>query len=113
MSEQPSTYTANPILEAFDVAGETIADFDAMRTKYETTISELQRRIDQIERTPARRAWLTRKEAAAYLGMSVDTLDRYREEGFITTYRLPYGDPRFDPNELDEFLRADNEPHND
>lgn len=33
------------------------------------------------------RMWLTRQEAALYMAVSLDKIDRLREEGSITTYR--------------------------
>lgn len=36
-------------------------------------------------------AWLSRREAAAHVGMSVDSIDRAIEAGHLPAYRAPGG----------------------
>jgi len=47
--------------------------------------------------------WLSRKEAAQYLGVSADTVDRLATRGTITKYRNPEtGMVRLRKSELDD-----------
>lgn len=48
---------------------------------------------------------LTATQAAARIGVSVRTLDRYVEAGRITPMRTPGGHRRFDPIDVDRLLR--------
>jgi excisionase family DNA binding protein len=49
--------------------------------------------------------WMTRKDAALYMRVSVQTIDRWARDGMITRYSLPGGaDYRYRRDELDALL---------
>ena len=47
---------------------------------------------------------LTPIEAARRLGITVRTLHRWEEAGFITSVRTPYGHRRYSPADVDKLL---------
>ena len=49
---------------------------------------------------------LTAKEAAAYLGISLSTLNRIEKEGRLLPFRTPGGHRRYDRAMLDEYLES-------
>ncbi len=49
---------------------------------------------------------LTAKEAIAYLGISLNTLNRIEKRGLIQPFRTPGGHRRYDLSMLDEYLEA-------
>lgn len=49
---------------------------------------------------------LTAKEATAYLGISLNTLNRIEKRGLIQPFRTPGGHRRYDRTMLDEYLEA-------
>jgi excisionase family DNA binding protein len=61
----------------------------------------------------------TSSQAARYLGVSLATVRRWTDAGYISCYRTPGGQRRFAREQLDEFItsmhrdgpaRADDEP---
>lgn len=58
------------------------------------------------------RRWLDRNDAAAYLGVSVNTISRWVRAGILATHRLPEGDEDakapartwYDRHEIDRVL---------
>jgi excisionase family DNA binding protein len=48
--------------------------------------------------------------AAAYLGVSPASLRNWSNRGLVPTYRTPGGQRRYDPADLDEFMRSMREP---
>ncbi|NIV75093.1 MAG: helix-turn-helix domain-containing protein [Gammaproteobacteria bacterium] len=50
------------------------------------------------------------KEAAAFLAIGLSTLERWMTEERVPVFRLPSGRPRFDAEELREWLRAGSPP---
>ena len=55
---------------------------------------------------PPRPRLLTAKEAIAYLGISLNTLNRIEKRGLIQPFRTPGGHRRYDLSMLDEYLEA-------
>lgn len=53
--------------------------------------------------------WLSRQEAALYLGFSLDKIDRLREDGELTTYRATGTSRavRLKRSELDSLMQPD------
>jgi excisionase family DNA binding protein len=49
---------------------------------------------------------LTAREASAYLGVSLNTLNRIEKRGLILPFRTPGGHRRYDVRMLDEYLEA-------
>jgi excisionase family DNA binding protein len=49
---------------------------------------------------------LTAKDAAAYLGISLSTLNRIEKEGRLLPFRTPGGHRRYDRAMLDEYLES-------
>jgi excisionase family DNA binding protein len=49
---------------------------------------------------------LTAKEAAAYLGISLSTLNRIEKEAGLIPFRTPGGHRRYDRKMLDEYLES-------
>ena len=49
---------------------------------------------------------LTAKEAAAYLGISLSTLNRIEKEARLVPFRTPGGHRRYDQAMLDEYLES-------
>jgi excisionase family DNA binding protein len=50
------------------------------------------------------RLGLTTSEAARHLGVSLSTIRRWSDLGYLRGYRTPGGQRRFSPEQLDEFL---------
>jgi excisionase family DNA binding protein len=48
----------------------------------------------------------TAKEAVAYLGISLSTLNRIEKEGRLVPFRTPGGHRRYDQEMLDEYLES-------
>jgi len=48
----------------------------------------------------------TAKEAVAYLGISLSTLNRIEKEGRLIPFRTPGGHRRYDQGMLDEYLES-------
>lgn len=48
--------------------------------------------------------WLSTKQAAAYLGLSIRTIHNYRVAGKIKGHRMGERVWKYDPVELDEFI---------
>ncbi|MCW2957849.1 MAG: helix-turn-helix protein [Solirubrobacterales bacterium] len=58
---------------------------------------------------PARqgnRLGLTTSQAAQHLGVSLSTVRRWSDQGFLVGYRTPGGQRRFSAEQLDAFLRS-------
>ena len=53
---------------------------------------------------------LTAREAASYLGISLNTLSRVEKRGLIRPFRTPGGHRRYDARMLDEYLEASRMP---
>jgi excisionase family DNA binding protein len=49
---------------------------------------------------------LTAREASAYLGVSLNTLNRIEKRGLILPFRTPGGHRRYDVRMLDDYLEA-------
>jgi len=49
---------------------------------------------------------LTAKDASAYLGISLSTLNRIEKEGRLLPFRTPGGHRRYDRMMLDEYLES-------
>jgi excisionase family DNA binding protein len=49
---------------------------------------------------------LTAREASAYLGVSLNTLNRIEKRGLLLPFRTPGGHRRYDVRMLDEYLEA-------
>ena len=45
-------------------------------------------------------------QAAAYLGVSADSLRKWSNQGLVPVYRTPGGQRRFSTDDLDEFMRS-------
>jgi excisionase family DNA binding protein len=54
--------------------------------------------------TLARRMGLSTSEAARHLGVSLSTIRRWSDLGYLRGYRTPGGQRRFNVEQLDEFL---------
>ena len=48
----------------------------------------------------------TSSQAASYLGVSLATVRRWSNEGYLRGYRTPGGQRRFSREQLDAFLRS-------
>jgi len=55
---------------------------------------------------------LTAREAATYLGISLNTLSRVEKRGLIRPFRTPGGHRRYDARMLDDYLEASRFPDN-
>ena len=55
------------------------------------------------------RVWLTVKEAARYLGVSLPTLKKIEEEGKLVPFHTPGGHRRYTVEILDEYLASTRE----
>jgi excisionase family DNA binding protein len=55
---------------------------------------------------PSRRLGLTTGEAAEHLGVSLSTIRRWSNMGYLLGYRTPGGQRRFSVEQLDEFLES-------
>ena len=53
---------------------------------------------------------LTAREASAYLGVSLNTLNRIEKRGLILPFRTPGWHRRYDVRMLDEYLEASRQP---
>ncbi len=53
---------------------------------------------------------LTAREAAAYLGVSLNTLNRIEKRGLVRPFRTPGGHRRYALGMLDEYLEASRRP---
>ena len=49
---------------------------------------------------------LTAREASAYLGVSLNTLNRIEKRGLIRPFRTPGGHRRYDVRMLDDYLEV-------
>jgi excisionase family DNA binding protein len=49
---------------------------------------------------------LTAREASAYLGISLNTLNRIEKRGLLLPFRTPGGHRRYDLRMLDDYLEA-------
>ncbi|HMK08353.1 MAG TPA: helix-turn-helix domain-containing protein [Anaerolineales bacterium] len=49
---------------------------------------------------------LTAREASAYLGVSLNTLNRIEKRGLILPFRTPGGHRRYDVQMLDDYLES-------
>lgn len=53
---------------------------------------------------PTHRLGLTTSQAARHLGVSLSTVRRWSDLGYLRGYRTPGGQRRFSVQQLDEFL---------
>jgi excisionase family DNA binding protein len=53
---------------------------------------------------------LTAREASAYLGVSLNTLNRIEKRGLIRPFRTPGGHRRYDVHMLDDYLESSRQP---
>ena len=53
-----------------------------------------------------RRLVFTSSEAAEYIGVSLATIRRWTDAGYIACYRTPGGQRRFSSDQLDEFISS-------
>jgi len=53
---------------------------------------------------------LTARDAAAYLGVSLNTLNRIEKRGLILPFRTPGGHRRYELRMLDEYLESTRQP---
>lgn len=75
------------------------------------TIGETQPPIGGYPGGMAEVPWLTNKEAAAYLKVSVHTLGVWRGRGILTAHTTPGGRRlRYDPRDLDELMQVAPKP---
>lgn len=58
-----------------------------------------------VEVTPPTRRWLTREEAAAYLGVKERTIDRYRRNGLLAYRATGSRVYRFRIEDLDDWMK--------
>ena len=54
----------------------------------------------------SRRLTFTSSQAARYLGVSLATIRRWTDAGYISCYRTPGGQRRFDREQLDVFITS-------
>lgn len=54
----------------------------------------------------SRRLGLTTSQAARHLGVSLSTVRRWSDLGYLRGYRTPGGQRRFSPEQLDEFIAS-------
>ena len=52
------------------------------------------------------RLGLSTSEAARHLGVSLSTVRRWSDSGFLVVYRTPGGQRRFTIEQLDEFMES-------
>lgn len=70
------------------------------------TIPNLASRVEQVNTQNSElRRWLTMRQAACYLGLSVRGLEGYVRRGQICCYK-PFGKILFDKDELDLVIRS-------
>jgi excisionase family DNA binding protein len=55
---------------------------------------------------PTHRLGLTTSQAARHLGVSLSTVRRWSDLGYLRGYRTPGGQRRFSPEQLDEFIAS-------
>lgn len=60
--------------------------------------------------THTSRLGLTTSEAARHLGVSLSTVRRWSDMGYLRGYRTPGGQRRFPVHELDDFVASLEEP---
>jgi excisionase family DNA binding protein len=53
---------------------------------------------------------LTAREASAYLGVSLNTLNRIEKRGLLLPFRTPGGHRRYDVGMLDDYLEGSRQP---
>jgi excisionase family DNA binding protein len=53
-----------------------------------------------------RRLVFTSSQAASYLGVSLATVRRWTDAGYVSCYRTPGGQRRFAREQLDEFMTS-------
>lgn len=69
--------------------------------------------MSKTQEPPRRGRGLTAQEAAAYIGIKVSTLAKWRQLGVGPPYSDRLGrDPRYHQNDLDAFLWGDGVAHN-
>lgn len=56
--------------------------------------------------TTSNRLGLTTSQAAQHLGISLSTVRRWSDQGFLVGYRTPGGQRRFSIEQLDTFMRS-------
>ncbi len=56
------------------------------------------------------RRWATKDQAAQHIGVHINTIDRWRNQGRITTYQVG-GVIRFDLDQIDAILAASGGEH--
>lgn len=59
-----------------------------------------------VESTHASRLGLSTSQAARELGVSLGTVRRWADLGYLSAYRTPGGQRRFSRDQLDEFVRS-------
>jgi excisionase family DNA binding protein len=59
-----------------------------------------------MTRSHTSRLGLTTSEAARHLGVSLSTIRRWSDMGYLRGYRTPGGQRRFPVQELDEFVAS-------
>ena len=59
-----------------------------------------------MTRSQTSRLGLTTSEAARHLGVSLSTVRRWSDMGYLRGYRTPGGQRRFPVGELDEFVAS-------
>ncbi len=55
---------------------------------------------------PDRRLVFTSSEAADYIGVSLATIRRWTDAGYVACYRTPGGQRRFSSDQLDHFVAS-------
>lgn len=61
---------------------------------------------DQSPRQEDRQLVFTSSQAARYLGVSLATVRRWTDAGYLTGYRTPGGQRRFSRDQLDGFIAS-------
>jgi excisionase family DNA binding protein len=77
---------------------------------FRITLRELCRLMERPERSPLR---LSTSQAAEALGVSLGTIRRWSDMGYLESYRTPGGQRRFNADQIDRFLarlQSDAEP---
>jgi excisionase family DNA binding protein len=62
--------------------------------------------VPPLMNTNSRKLGLTTSEAARRLGVSLSTIRRWSDMGYLRSYRTPGGQRRFSIQQLDEFLAS-------
>jgi hypothetical protein len=68
-----------------------------------TTITE---KLARLQTEPLKRRWLTTKEAAAYMGIPMNTLRWMRYVGVGPNFYKPRGRALYDVGDLDTFMES-------